>query len=242
MQVRELHRWDLGPEEARAVQNDLAGQLILEPSVPLDRVRLVAGVDDGYVKHEAGETAFAAVVVLSFPALEVVEEVTASRPVTFPYVPGLLTFREAPAILAAVQALTTEPDLWLFDGHGYAHPRRFGLAAHLGLLLDRPSVGCAKSRLVGRWEEPGQAFGDLSPIVDKHEVVGMAVRTRPGHAPLLVSPGYRLDVESAVEAALACCRGGRFLPEPTRLAHEVVTATTRPLRRRRAPVPRAARD
>lgn len=101
------------------------------------------------------------------------------------------------------------------DGHGYAHPRRFGLASHLGLLLDRPSVGCAKSRLVGRWGEPGQTFGDRTPIVDRGEVVGMAVRTRPGHAPLLVSPGHKQDVEGAVAAALACCRDGRFLPEPT---------------------------
>ena len=232
MQVRQLHGWDVSPDEARAIQRDFAGQLVLQPSLSLDAIRLIAGVDDGYVKSEAGETAFAAVVVLSFPDLEVVEEVTASHPVTFPYVPGLLTFREAPAVLAAIDRLVSVPDLWLFDGHGYAHPRRFGLASHLGLILDRPSAGCAKSRLIGRWDEPGQAFGDRTPIVDRGEVVGMAVRTRPGHAPLLVSPGHKLDLEGAVTAALACCGEGRFLPEPTRLAHELVTATTRPLRRR----------
>jgi deoxyribonuclease V len=232
MKVRELHRWDVSPEEARAIQQDLAGQLVLEPAISLDEVRLVAGVDDGYVRHEGGETAFAAVVVLSFPDLTVVEETTASVPVTFPYVPGFLSFREAPAMLAAIAKLGREPDLWLVDGHGYAHPRRIGIASHLGLILDRPTVGCAKSRLVGRWEGPGPNFGDRSPIVDRGEVVGMAVRTRPGHAPLLVSPGHKLDVEGAVEAALACCREGRYLPEPTRLAHDLVTATTRPFRRR----------
>jgi deoxyribonuclease V len=235
MQVRALHRWDVSPEEARAIQRDLADRLILEPAIVLDEVRLVAGVDDGYVRHESGETAFAAVVVLSFPDLTVVEEATASVPVTFPYVPGFLSFREAPAMLAAIEQLDREPDLWLVDGHGYAHPRRIGIASHLGLILDRPSAGCAKSRLVGRWEEPGQTIGEGSPIVDRGEVVGMAVRTRPGHAPLLVSPGHKLDVVGAVNAAFACCREGRFLPEPTRLAHELVTATTRPLRRPRRP-------
>ena len=232
MKVRELHRWDVSPEEARAIQKDLAGRLILEPTISLDEVRLVAGVDDGYVRHEGGETAFAAVVVLSFPDLTVVEETTASVPVTFPYVPGFLSFREAPAMLAAIGQLEREPDLWLVDGHGYAHPRRIGIASHLGLILDRPTVGCAKSRLVGRWEGPGPDFGDRSPIVDRGEVVGMAIRTRPGHAPLLVSPGHKLDVEGAAAAALACCREERFLPEPTRLAHDLVAATTRPFRRR----------
>ena len=232
MRVRELHRWDVSPEEARAIQKDLAGRLVLEPAISLDEVRLVAGIDDGYVRHEGGETAFAAVVVLAFPDMTVVEEATASVPVTFPYVPGFLSFREAPAMLAAIARLEREPDVWLVDGHGYAHPRRIGIASHLGLVLDRPSAGCAKSRLVGRWAEPGQSFGDRTPIVDRGEVVGMAVRTRPGHAPLLVSPGHKLDVEGAVAVALACCREARFLPEPTRLAHELVTATTRPLRRR----------
>lgn len=233
MKVRELHRWDVSPEEARAIQEDLAGRLVLEPTISPDDLRLVAGVDDGYVQQEGGELAFAAVVVLSFPELAVVETATASAPVTFPYVPGFLSFREAPAMLAAIRQLAQEPDLWLFDGQGYAHPRRIGIASHMGLILDRPSVGCAKSRLVGRWDEPGPDVGDRSPIVDRGEVVGMAVRTRPGHSPLLVSPGHKLDVEGAADFALACCREERFLPEPTRLAHDLVTATTKPFRRPR---------
>jgi deoxyribonuclease V len=232
MKIEAPHDWNPSPEEARAIQRELADRLRLDLPFRLEETRLVGGVDDGYVRNEAGETAFAAAVVLSFPALEVVETATASTPVTFPYVPGLLSFREAPAVLKTIDQLARQPDLWLFDGHGYAHPRRLGLAAHLGVILDRPSVGCAKSRLIGRWEEPGPDFGDRTPIVDRGEVVGMAVRTRPGHAPLLVSPGHRIDVEGAVAAALACCREGRFLPEPTRLAHDLVTATTRPYRRR----------
>ena len=230
MKVDVAHRWDVSADEAKAIQRDLMQRLRLDLPFQPAQTRFVAGVDNGYVRGEAGETAHAAVVVLDFPSLEVVETVTASCPVTFSYVPGLLTFREGPAVLSAIERLTVQPDLWLFDGHGVAHPRRFGLAAHLGLILDQPSVGCAKSRLVGRWEEPGPAFGDRAPIVDRGEVVGMAVRTRPGHTPLLVSPGHRLDVEGAVAAALACCRDSRFLPEPTRLAHELVTATARPLR------------
>jgi deoxyribonuclease V len=232
MQVNAPHRWDVSADEAKAIQLDLVARLRLDLPFQPDRTRLVAGVDDGYVRGPDGETAFAAVVVLAFPSLAVVETATASCLVTFPYVPGLLTFREAPAVLQAIERLTVQPDLWLFDGHGYAHPRRFGLAAHLGVILDQPSVGCAKSRLVGRWEEPGPSFGDREPIVDRNEVVGMAVRTRAGHKPLLVSPGHRVNLEGAVAAALACCRNGRFLPEPTRLAHEVVTATTLPFRRR----------
>ena len=159
--------------------------------------------------------------------MEPIETAVASRPVAFPYVPGLLTFREAPAVLAACAEVESEPDLLLFDGQGYAHPRRFGLASHLGLVLDRPSIGCAKSRLVGRFEEPERVFGAHTPLVDRGEVVGAAVRSRPRHAPLFVSPGHMLSVETAVALALACCRDGAFLPVPTRLAHAAVTARAR---------------
>src|SRR3712207_5578124 len=151
MRVRELHRWDVSPAEARAIQEDLAGQLVLEDAVASEDVRVVAGVDNTYVKQADATIAHAVVVVLSFPELAVVETRFAARRVDFPYVPGLLSFREAPAVLAAFAQVATEPDLILFDGQGYAHPRRFGLASHLGLILDKPSVGCAKSRLVGCW-------------------------------------------------------------------------------------------
>jgi deoxyribonuclease V len=144
--------------------------------------------------------------------------------VAFPYVPGLLSFRDAPAVLAVCAEVRSEPDLLLFDGQGFAHPRRFGLASHLGLVLDRPSIGCAKSRLVGHWEEPARVFGAHTPLIDRGEVVGAAVRTRPRHAPLFVSPGHKVSVATAVALALACCRDGAFMPVPTRLAHEAVTA------------------
>jgi deoxyribonuclease V len=167
------------------------------------------------------------VVVLSFPDLAVLETATAGVPVAFPYVPGLLSFREAPAVLAACAKLRAEPDVLLCDGQGYAHPRRFGLACHLGLLLDRPSVGCAKSRLLGSWDEPERVFGAHTPLIDTGEVVGAAVRTRPRRKPLFVSPGHKVSVAGAVAIALACCRDGGFLPVPTRLAHEAVTALSR---------------
>jgi deoxyribonuclease V len=160
--------------------------------------------------------------VLTFPGLEIIETQVASRPVTFPYVPGLLSFREGPALIDAFRQVQAEPDVVLFDAQGYAHPRRLGAASHLGLALERPAIGCAKSRLVGHYDEPGDAFGDRSMLVDGGEVIGAAVRTRPGRAPLFVSPGHHVSVDSAVEVALACCRNGRFMPEPTRLADRLV--------------------
>ncbi len=227
MRVRELHRWDVSPAQARAIQEELAGQVVLEDAVTPEDVRVVAGVDNTYVKTAAETIAHSVVVVLSFPELAVVETRFAARRVDFPYVPGLLSFREAPAVLAAFEEVETEPDLILFDGQGYAHPRRFGLASHLGLILDKPSVGCAKSRLVGRWEEPERVFGAQTPLVDRGETVGAAVRTRPRHAPLFVSPGHKTSVAGAVVLALACCRDNGFMPVPTRLAHEAVTARAR---------------
>ena len=227
MRAHELHPWDVDPAEARAIQARLAERVVLEDAVALADVRTVAGIDNGYVTGDGGSIAHAAVVVLAFPDLEPIETAVASRPVAFPYVPGLLSFREAPAVLAACAELRSEPDVLLFDGQGYAHPQRLGLASHLGLLLERPAVGCAKRRLVGRAEEPERVFGARTPLVDRGETVGAAVRTRPRHAPLFVSPGHKLSVEGAVAVTLACCREGAFLPAPTRLAHDAVTALAR---------------
>ena len=229
MRVRQLHPWDVPPAEARRLQTAFAGRVSLTDAVALADLRHVAGVDNAYLKVGDATVAHAAVVVLTYPELEVVETALAEHPVAFPYVPGLLSFREAPAVLAAFARVTVEPDAVLFDGQGYAHPRRFGLASHLGLVLDLPAIGCAKSRLVGRYEEPPREFGAHTPLVVDGEVVGAAVRTRPRHAPLFVSPGHKTSVAGAVALALACCRGA-FMPEPTRLAHELVTATTRPFR------------
>jgi deoxyribonuclease V len=222
-----LHAWDVSPVEARRIQADLGGRVDLTDTISLDAIETVVGIDNTYVKEDGKTTAGAVVVVLTFPAMEIIETAVAWEPIAFPYVPGLLSFREAPAVLAAYANLTVEPDVVLCDGQGYAHPRRFGLASHLGVILDRPTIGCAKSRLIGEYEEPARTFGAHTPLVDRGEVVGAAVRTRPRHKPLFVSPGHMASVETAVEIALACCRNGAFLPEPTRLAHELVTRERR---------------
>lgn len=222
-----LHPWDVTPAEARSIQADLAGRVDLIDAPSLDAIAFVAGVDNTYVTEDGKTTAGAVVIVLTFPDLEVVETAVSWQPVGFPYVPGLLSFREAPAVLNAFADITTEPDVVLCDGQGYAHPRRFGLASHLGVILERPTIGCAKSRLVGEYEEPERAFGAHTPLIDRGEVVGAAVRTRRRHKPLFVSPGHQISAETAVEIALACCRDGAFLPEPTRLAHQLVTQERR---------------
>jgi deoxyribonuclease V len=222
-----LHAWDVSPAEARRIQADLAARVDLNDAISVDAIEIVAGVDNTYITRDGKTTAGAVVVALTFPAMEIVETAVAWQPIAFPYVPGLLSFREAPAVLAACADLSVEPDVFLFDGQGYAHPRRLGLASHLGLFLERPTIGCAKSRLVGEYEEPERVFGAHTPLVDRGEVVGAAVRTRPRHKPLFVSPGHKISVETAVTIVLACCRDGAFLPEPTRLAHETVTRERR---------------
>jgi deoxyribonuclease V len=233
MEIHDLHDWDVSPAEAARIQRELRGRVSLVDGIALDDVRVVAGVDNAYVGRGKEAMAHAVVVALSFPSLDVIETAYAALPVTFSYVPGLLSFREAPAVLDAFRRLAAEPDVVLFDGQGYAHPRRLGLASHLGIVLDRPSVGCAKSRLVGAHDEPAREHGAWTPLTHRGEVVGAAVRTRPGHAPLYVSPGHRLSVATAVALVLRCCREERFLPEPTRIAHELITEHTRPLRRKR---------
>jgi deoxyribonuclease V len=210
-----LHDWDVSPEEAIAIQQRLRHLVQRRPTLALDAVRTVAGIDASYK-----DVSRAAVVVLAFPSLEVVEQVEAIRKTTFPYVPGLLSFREVPAVLDALAKLTVLPDVLMCDGQGYAHPRRLGLASHLGVYLNRPSVGCAKSRLIGRYEEPGPNRGDRSPLVDHGEVIGAVLRTKPRTNPLFVSVGHLLDLETAVELVLRCLRGYR-LPEPTRLADKL---------------------
>lgn len=227
MKVDDLHPWAVGAEEARQIQDELRRRVVPGDALGLPDIHVVAGVDNGYVRHDAGETAYAALVTLSFPALEVLDTTYGTAPVTFPYMPGLLTFREAPAILGAFRRVNLEPEVVLFDGQGIAHYRGLGLASHLGVILNRPTIGCAKSRLVGRYEEPGEEFGDWAPLVYHGQEVGAAVRTKPGHSPLFVSPGTLLSIPTAVAIVLACCRVGQFLPEPTRLAHQRVTVYTR---------------
>jgi deoxyribonuclease V len=214
MQVRTLHRWDLPPREAAALQQELCARVVTR--CELGAVHTVAGVD----VSTAGGRARAAVVVLRFPELEPLEEATADLPLSYPYVPGLLAFREAPAVLAALEHLQSEPDLFVFDAHGRAHPRRMGLASHLGLWLERPSIGCAKSRLCGECVEPGPRVGDWAALRDGDEVIGAALRTRAGVKPVYVSVGHKLDLDTAMSYILRCVTRYR-LPEPIRWAHFV---------------------
>jgi deoxyribonuclease V len=218
LEIRQLHAWDVTPEQAIAIQERLRPEVICQDQ--LGTLRYIAGVDVGF---EAGGTVTrAAVVVLSFPDLERVETALALRPTSFPYVPGLLSFREAPAILEALSGLKVPPDLLMCDGQGIAHPRRLGIASHLGLLTGLPSIGAAKSILVGRHAPLGDQPGAWQPLVDRGEVVGAALRTRPGVKPVYVSIGHRLSLETAIELVLRCT-GEYRLPEPTRQAHHLAS-------------------
>jgi deoxyribonuclease V len=228
------HPWAVTVHEAREIQQQLSSDVTIADGPGLEEIRLIAGFDNGYVKQPDGHVAYAAVVVFTFPELVPVETAIGEAPVVFPYVPGFLTFREGPAILDALAKLASEPDVLLLDGQGYAHPRRMGLATHMGVVLDWPTIGCAKTRLVGTYEEPADEAGAISPLIDREEIVGAAVRTRPGHSPLFVSPGHKLDVERAVQITLACCRDGNFLPVPTQAAHDTVSKHTAQFRRNRS--------
>ena len=216
MQVRELHSWQVSPTEAQATQKRLAG--LVSRTNELASPRFVAGVDISPRGRLGTGTGIGAVVVLSYPHLTVVEVRTIEQRIDFPYVPGLLSFREAPLILSACHKLTTVPDLVLVDGQGIAHPRRFGLASHLGLLLDRPTIGCAKSLLCGEHDLVPESPGGFAEIRDGGNVIGAALRTKAAVKPVYVSIGHKVDLDSAISWVMGCCRGYR-LPEPTRLAH-----------------------
>ena len=205
-------------DEARAIQEAIARAAEDAPPVSLDGVRCIAGADASYSPD--GRTVHAAVAVLGLPDLNVVERCWVSREVPFPYVPGFFAFREGPAIISAVGALSRRPDLLLVDGHGRAHPRRAGIATHVGFLLSIPTVGVAKQILAGDPVEFGPARGSASPIWDRGEIVGMAVRTKAGSRPVFVSAGHAMDLETAVSAVLATTGTSR-IPAPVREAHRV---------------------
>lgn len=212
------HAWNLRPTEAIALQKTLRQRV--ERSDRLPAIRHVAGVDVGF--EDNGRTTRAAVAVLSFPDLRLVESALVRRPTSFPYVPGLLSFRELPAVLEALDTLKTAPDVVLCDGQGIAHPRRFGIACHLGVLLDLPTIGVAKSRLIGAHAEPPDEKGGWAPLLDKGETVGAALRTRVGVKPIYVSPGHRVSLATAIALTLACTTRYR-LPETTRHAHRLAS-------------------
>lgn len=220
-----LHRWDLTIPEAKQLQIDLRRRLILEwDGRP---VSTVGGLDVGL----KGKVARAAVVVLRYPELTPLAAATAELPLTFPYVPGLLSFREGPAVLVAWKKLAAKPDVVLIDGQGIAHPRGIGLAAHLGLWLERPTIGIAKSRLYGQHDEPASHKGSWTPLLDEDDptrVMGAVLRTRTSVKPIFVSPGHMIDVPQSIHFALTCAVKYR-LPEPTRWAHRVAGGAVLPL-------------
>lgn len=232
MQALLAHRWDLSPKEAAKLQAELRSRL--RKNRDFGDVRTVAGADiavdpgAGQAGAESRKPAmgYAGVIVYSFPDLKEIERRSACRPLTFPYVPGRLAFREGPVLLDAFAQLRTEPDLLLFDAHGYAHPRRFGLASHLSVVLDTPGIGVAKSRLIGHHEEPLDQVGAWTPLRDGEETIGAVLRTRAGVQPIFISIGHRLDLETALEFALACTDGYR-VPKPTREADHYVAQVKR---------------
>lgn len=217
MEFAERHRWDVDVAQARKLQEELASQV--DVSRPLGPWETVAAADVSYNKFDPWLAA--SVVVMRAGTLEVIERVGVVGEARFPYVPGLLSFRELPPVLEAFRRLRTRPDVVLCDGQGYAHPRRVGLACHLGLWIDLPTIGCAKSRLCGDYDEPGLDKGARSPLVDRGEVVGAVVRSRAKVKPLFVSPGHRCDIDGAVSVVLATSVKYR-LPVPAQQAHEYV--------------------
>lgn len=212
----------LSVQEAVALQQALRKQIVCEDL--FDPIRNVAGIDVSVGRQ--GELGYAAVVVLRLPDMKVEEQVVVSAPVRFPYVPGLLGFREVPIVLEALNRLSRLPDVLLCDGQGIAHPRRFGLACHLGLLTNIPAIGVAKSRLIGHHTSVADERGAWVPLYDGSEVIGVALRSRPGTKPLYISPGHRVSLTGAIQLVLRCITDYR-LPEPTRLAHQLVSAGMR---------------
>ena len=216
MNIRQLHPWDVSIEEAAAIQSDLASRVSRVRAVP-EKPRFIAGMD--LSPPDSNGVARGAVVVMSIPDLEVVEVKSSEGVPPFPYVPGHLSFRESPVLLGALEKLTITPDLALIDGQGLAHPRRFGIACHVGVLADLPTIGCAKSILRGKHAPLENERGSWSYLMDKDEVVGAALRTRDKVSPLYVSIGHKVDLDTAMRYVLASSKGYR-MPEPTRLAHQ----------------------
>jgi deoxyribonuclease V len=219
MKINHIHNWDITYKEAVDIQQHLKGKLILNDKEFPRRISTIAGADISYSKHN--DMFFAAVILLAYPAMDVIEEVSLSERAPFPYIPGLLSFREGPALIKAFGKLKGVPDCVIFDGQGIAHPRGIGLASHMGLFLDIPTIGCAKRRLVGVHDETGDEVGDYANLLLDGRIIGAVVRTKKKVKPLYVSPGHKIGLRKAVDVVLACCRGYR-LTEPVRRAHLAV--------------------
>ena len=231
MQIKKLHDWNLSYPQAVALQKQLAQQV--QQTEVKTQPKTIAGLDCALSPD--GQRIIAAVVTLRVPnavkglwepleksEFELIETATAAQKLSFPYIPGLLSFRESPVCLAAVEKLKNEPDAFMIDGQGIAHPRRFGIASHLGLFFDKPTIGCAKSRLTGSFEEPAPEKGAYSPLKDANDVIGAVVRTRTNVEPVFVSVGNKCLLKDAIEMTLAWTTKYR-IPEPTRLAHQMVS-------------------
>jgi deoxyribonuclease V len=220
VKIKTLHPWNVPLKKAAEIQNVLAAKIRLKGSRKPPAI--VAGADISFEKHSSH--AFAGVVLLEFPSLKVVDEFTLADELTFPYIPGFLSFREAPILLKLFRKVRPAPDLIFFDGQGIAHPRKLGLACHMGLFLDRPAIGCAKTRLIGEYEEPGRKKGSFSDLLDKeHNVLGAVLRSRESCKPIFISVGHQINLDTAIQRTLECTTRYR-IPEPTRLAHHLVNA------------------
>ncbi len=223
MKIQQLHDWDLSPKDAIALQKTLATRLVSASPLDLHSIRTVAGVD---VSVKRGFTC-ACVVVLSFPELENIETVCVRQATSYPYIPGLLTFREGPALVAAFRKLRHEPDVFIFDGMGQMHPRRMGIAAHLGLWLGRPTIGCGKRHFIGEYQQPGNVKGSSATVTYHGEQVGLVLRTRSNVKPIYISVGHLADIDSALQLVLACTPKFR-LPLPIRMAHRAASEACAP--------------
>lgn len=220
MQITHLHEWNISPAEAIAVQQQFRAELDDQRPLDLSAITLVAGVDVSVKPNlQTGlDHSQAAIAVLSFPDLQPVETVLADMPTPFPYIPGLLTFREGPVLETAFAKLQSTPDVFIFDGMGRAHPRRMGIAAHMGLWLQKPTIGCGKTHLIGKYADPADVKGAYSELTDHGEVIGVVLRTRAGVKPVYISVGHRADLATSIELVLRCAPKYR-LPEPIRAAH-----------------------
>lgn len=215
VKLKHAHDWKVSPREAINIQNQLCRHVIATDRFGV--IHTVSGVDVGF--EDSGRITRAAVVVLAFPSLELMETAVARQPTRFPYVPGLLSFRELPAVLQALRRLRHLPDVFLCDGQGYAHPRRLGIASHLGVLTDIPSIGVGKSRLLGSHEAVMDRRGAWTPLMDKDETIGAVLRSRQGVKPIYISIGHRVSLASAIQLVMDCTTRYK-LPETTRLAHK----------------------
>ncbi len=220
MQIKQRHNWDLTTSEAKAIQEELQTEVITEDKLK-EPVKYVAGVDMGF--EADGTISRAAIAVLSFPDLQLQEQSIVKRPTSFPYIPGFLSFREIPAVLEALEKINTIPDIILCDGQGLAHPRRFGIACHLGVIVDIPTIGVAKSWLIGKYEQVPQKRGSWQPLIHNQETIGAVLRSRTNVKPIYVSSGHRISLPTAIDYVLRCTPKYR-LPETTRIADKLASA------------------